>query len=111
MTQGFAAKLVLKAAALTLTVGALDFAAAQPAAPQSLETQVIGLKNRLAKVHGIITAGGLWPITKGHVSCRVPGLSALPAAVPGNKKNITRSPKHLNRGVPICVKTCSDLER
>lgn len=37
------------------------------------ETQVLALKKRLAKVHRIITAGGLWPITKGHVSCRVPG--------------------------------------
>lgn len=36
------------------------------------ETQVLALKKRLAKVHRIITAGGLWPITKGHVSCRVP---------------------------------------
>lgn len=41
--------------------------------PQKTETQVIALKKRLAKVHRIITAGGLWPITKGHVSCRVPG--------------------------------------
>lgn len=46
----------------------------QPSAPsQNLETQAIGLKKRLAKVHRIITAGGLWPVTKGHVSCRVPG--------------------------------------
>ena len=45
----------------------------QAAVPQSMETQVIGLKKRLARVHRIITAGGLWPITKGHVSCRVPG--------------------------------------
>lgn len=37
------------------------------------ETQALALKKRLAKVHRIITAGGLWPITKGHVSCRVPG--------------------------------------
>ncbi len=37
------------------------------------ETQVLGLKKRLAKVHRIITAGGLWPLTKGHVSCRIPG--------------------------------------
>ena len=36
------------------------------------ETQVVALKKRLAKVHRIITAGGLWPLTKGHVSCRVP---------------------------------------
>jgi ribulose-5-phosphate 4-epimerase/fuculose-1-phosphate aldolase len=37
------------------------------------ETTVLGLKKRLAKVHRIITAGHLWPVTKGHVSCRVPG--------------------------------------
>ncbi len=36
-------------------------------------TEVLALKKRLAKVHRIITAGGLWPLTKGHVSCRVPG--------------------------------------
>ena len=42
--------------------------------PQAgFETQVLPLKKRLAKVHRIITAGGLWPVTKGHVSCRVPG--------------------------------------
>ncbi|MGQ0751107.1 MAG: class II aldolase/adducin family protein [Betaproteobacteria bacterium] len=38
----------------------------------AFETTVLALKKRLAKVHRIITAGGLWPITKGHVSCRVP---------------------------------------
>ena len=37
------------------------------------ETEVLALKKRLAKVHRIITAGGIWPLTKGHVSCRVPG--------------------------------------
>lgn len=31
------------------------------------------LKRRLAKVHRIMTAGGLWPLTKGHVSARIPG--------------------------------------
>jgi ribulose-5-phosphate 4-epimerase/fuculose-1-phosphate aldolase len=46
----------------------------QAAAPQLLhETEVLALKKRLAKVHRIITAGGIWPLTKGHVSCRVPG--------------------------------------
>ena len=46
----------------------------QPAAPKEMyETQVLALKKRLAKVHRIITAGGLWPVTKGHVSCRIPG--------------------------------------
>jgi ribulose-5-phosphate 4-epimerase/fuculose-1-phosphate aldolase len=46
----------------------------QPSAPHvKHETQVLALKQRLAKVHRIITAGGIWPLTKGHVSCRVPG--------------------------------------
>jgi ribulose-5-phosphate 4-epimerase/fuculose-1-phosphate aldolase len=46
----------------------------QAAAPLLLqETEVLALKKRLAKVHRIITAGGIWPLTKGHVSCRVPG--------------------------------------
>jgi ribulose-5-phosphate 4-epimerase/fuculose-1-phosphate aldolase len=36
------------------------------------EAEVLSLKKRLAKVHRIITAGGLWPVTKGHVSCRIP---------------------------------------
>lgn len=45
----------------------------QLAVPQmAFDTEVLVLKKRLAKVHRIITAGGLWPITKGHVSCRVP---------------------------------------
>ena len=46
----------------------------QPSAPHvKHETVVLALKKRLAKVHRIITAGGVWPLTKGHVSCRVPG--------------------------------------
>ena len=46
----------------------------QPAAPHlQPETGVLALRKRLAKVHRIITAGGLWPLTKGHVSCRIPG--------------------------------------
>lgn len=45
----------------------------QPVLPVKPETEVLALKKRLAKVHRIITAGGLWPLTKGHVSCRVPG--------------------------------------
>jgi ribulose-5-phosphate 4-epimerase/fuculose-1-phosphate aldolase len=45
-----------------------------PSAPHvKHETEVLALKKRLAKVHRIITAGGVWPLTKGHVSCRVPG--------------------------------------
>lgn len=46
----------------------------QPSAPHvKHETEVLALKKRLAKVHRILTAGGIWPLTKGHVSCRVPG--------------------------------------
>lgn len=46
----------------------------QPAAPRvQQETEVLALKKRLAKVHRIIAAGGLWPLTKGHVSCRIAG--------------------------------------
>lgn len=41
------------------------------------DATVLGLKKRLAKVHRIITAGGLWPVTKGHVSCRVPGTNQM----------------------------------
>ena len=31
------------------------------------------LPTRLARVHRILAAGGIWPLTKGHVSVRVPG--------------------------------------
>jgi ribulose-5-phosphate 4-epimerase/fuculose-1-phosphate aldolase len=37
------------------------------------ETETLLLRRRLAKVHRILTAGGLWPLTKGHVSARIPG--------------------------------------
>ena len=37
------------------------------------QEEVLDLKQRLAKVHRIMTAGGLWPLTKGHVSARIPG--------------------------------------
>jgi L-ribulose-5-phosphate 4-epimerase len=36
------------------------------------ETEIILLRRRLAKAHRILTAGGLWPLTKGHVSARIP---------------------------------------
>lgn len=35
------------------------------------------LRIRLARVHRILTAGGIWPLTKGHVSARVPGKEAI----------------------------------
>lgn len=35
--------------------------------------EVESLKRRLAKAHRILTAGGMWPLTKGHVSARLPG--------------------------------------
>lgn len=37
------------------------------------ETDVLDLRRRLAKVHRILTAAGMWPLTKGHVSARIPG--------------------------------------
>src|SRR5262249_42411248 len=37
------------------------------------ETEVIALRRRVAKAHRILTAGGIWPLTKGHVSARIPG--------------------------------------
>lgn len=38
-----------------------------------MDTDLLSLKKQLAKAHRIITAGGLWPLTKGHVSARIPG--------------------------------------
>jgi len=37
------------------------------------ETEKVLLRRRLAKAHRILTAGGIWPLTKGHVSARIPG--------------------------------------
>jgi ribulose-5-phosphate 4-epimerase/fuculose-1-phosphate aldolase len=37
------------------------------------ETETLALRRRLAKAHRILTAGGIWPLTKGHVSARIPG--------------------------------------
>jgi ribulose-5-phosphate 4-epimerase/fuculose-1-phosphate aldolase len=37
------------------------------------ETLVTQLRRRLAKAHRVLTAGGIWPLTKGHVSARIPG--------------------------------------
>ena len=37
------------------------------------DPQLLAIKARLAKVHRIMTAGRLWPLTKGNVSARVPG--------------------------------------
>ena len=36
------------------------------------ETEKMLLRRRLAKAHRVLTAGGIWPLTKGHVSARVP---------------------------------------
>src|SRR5216684_2982423 len=36
------------------------------------QTEVMALRRRLAKAHRILTAGGIWPLTKGHVSARIP---------------------------------------
>src|SRR5215831_20243172 len=40
--------------------------------PAAKEAEAIALRRRLAKVHRILTAGGIWPLTKGHVSARIP---------------------------------------
>jgi ribulose-5-phosphate 4-epimerase/fuculose-1-phosphate aldolase len=40
---------------------------------QLTATELLDLKTRLAKVHRVLTAGGMWPLTKGHVSARIPG--------------------------------------
>src|SRR5215469_14200141 len=42
-------------------------------AKTTVETEVLNLRQRLAKAHRILTAGGIWPLTKGHVSARIPG--------------------------------------
>ena len=42
-------------------------------AKTTLETEILVLRRRLARAHRILTAGGIWPITKGHVSARIPG--------------------------------------
>jgi len=57
------------------------------------ETKVVALKQRLAKVHRIITAGGLWPLTKGHVSCRVPGTDKvlILAHIHSNGRNLANT--------------------
>jgi len=35
------------------------------------------LRLRLARVHRILTAGGIWPLTKGHASVRIPGTEEI----------------------------------
>ena len=42
-------------------------------AKTTMETEVLHLRRRLAKAHRILTAGGIWPLTKGHVSARIRG--------------------------------------
>src|SRR5437660_4336749 len=41
-------------------------------AKTTLETEITALRRRVAKAHRILTAGGIWPLTKGHVSVRIP---------------------------------------
>jgi ribulose-5-phosphate 4-epimerase/fuculose-1-phosphate aldolase len=38
-----------------------------------LETEINALRRRLARAHRILAAGKIWPLTKGHVSARIPG--------------------------------------
>jgi hypothetical protein len=42
-------------------------------AKSTLETEILSLRRRLARSHRILTAGKMWPLTKGHVSARIPG--------------------------------------
>ena len=42
-------------------------------AKTTLETEITALRRRVARAHRILTAGGIWPLTKGHVSARIPG--------------------------------------
>jgi len=42
-------------------------------AKTTLETEILSLRRRLARAHRILTAGNIWPLTKGHVSARIPG--------------------------------------
>lgn len=42
-------------------------------AKTTLQTEITALRRRLARAHRILTAGGIWPLTKGHVSARIPG--------------------------------------
>src|SRR5258708_25891525 len=46
---------------------------ARATAANAKETEILALRRRLAKVPHIRTAGGIWPLTKGHVSARIPG--------------------------------------
>jgi hypothetical protein len=41
-------------------------------AKTTFETEILGLRQRLVKAHRILTAGGIWPLTTGHVSARIP---------------------------------------
>jgi ribulose-5-phosphate 4-epimerase/fuculose-1-phosphate aldolase len=44
-----------------------------PNAKVTTETDILALRRRLAKAHRVLTAGNIWPLTKGHVSARIPG--------------------------------------
>src|SRR5258708_13802865 len=37
------------------------------------ETEIMALRRRLAKAHRILTAGGIWPLSKGAVTANIPG--------------------------------------
>ena len=42
-------------------------------AKTTLQNEITALRRSLARAHRILTAGGIWPLTKGHVSARIPG--------------------------------------
>lgn len=58
------------------------------------ETERLLLRRRLAKAHRVLTGGGLWPLTKGHVSARIPGTDQV--LILGHIHAEGRSLKHID---------------
>lgn len=58
------------------------------------ETEKVLLRRRLAKAHRVLTAGGIWPLTKGHVSARIPGTDQV--LILGHIHADGRSLKHVD---------------
>ncbi len=58
------------------------------------ETEKTILRRRLAKAHRVLTAGKIWPLTKGHVSARIPGTDQV--LILGHIHADGRSLKHVD---------------
>ena len=61
---------------------------------KTFETDKLLLRRRLAKAHRVLTAGGMWPLTKGHVSARIPGTDQV--LILGHIHADGRSLKHVD---------------